>query len=133
MTDKEAQSKAQAIYELLDGIARGHMYYWETSGALHFNLRIPSVFISLDCLVIPTNDKYRIEVTSPVNIATTLILYEVDNIYSEKLYDTMIEIIKYLDDEWVKYNKDKKYKGWSGYSKAKIIKYDDHGRRISVS
>lgn len=131
MTDTEARNKANDIYKLLNGIVRGHIYYWH-SGALHFNLRLPNVFSSLDCLVIPTEDKYKIEVTTAINIATTLILYEVENVDSKKLYDIMVEIIKYLDNEWVQYNKDKEYKGWSGYPKAKVIKYDDHGRRISV-
>ena len=133
MTDLEARNKANEIYDLLDNIATGHMYYCEVSGSLHFNFRISNAFGYLDCAVTPVDDKYKIKVTYCVNIATTLILYEVDGISGDELNNTMVSIIDYLDKEWVEYNKGKEYKGWSGYPKAKVIKYNNHGYVVSVS
>lgn len=107
MTDTEARNKANEIYGLLNGIARKGLNYWHT-GSLHFDLKTPNIFPSLDCLVIPIGDKYKIKITTPINIATTLILYEVENIDGEKLHDSMVDIVKYLDDEWLEWTNNKK-------------------------
>lgn len=133
MTEQEAQNKANIIYDLLSNIAMGHMYYCEVSGSLHFNFRIPNMFGYLDCLVTPVEDKYKIKVSEGINIATTMILYEVDNIDGNELNDTMVGIIEYLDKEWVELEKSKKHATWWDYSKGKEIKYNDHGRTISVN
>ena len=132
MTEQDAKIKANVIYDLLENIATGHMYYCEVSGTLNFNFRIPSAFGYLKCAVTPAKDKYKIKVTYGVNIATTLILYEVDGISVDNLNNTMVNIIEYLDKEWLEFTKDKEHKGWWNYPKAKVIKYDDHGYVISA-
>ncbi len=131
MTDKEAKNKALIIYDLLGDIRGHNIYYWNT-GALSFDFRIPSTSGWLSCLVKPDGDKYKIKISTPINIATTVILHEVNDVEENELYDTMISIIEYLNKEWIEWNKE--WKGsWSGYPKGKVIKYDDHGYIVSIS
>jgi hypothetical protein len=98
MTD--AQNKAQTIYDLLSSIATGNIYYWG-NGALHFNFRMPYIFGYLDCLVTPVNNKYKIKVYKPINIATTVILHEVDGIDESELcnYFSLIKNMEWSRDK----------------------------------
>ena len=124
--------KANIIYDLISDFACSYRNYYEWNGTLHFNFKIPSTFDSLDCKITPVEDKYKIKVYAPINIETTMILYEVDEVSRGKLHDTFQGIIDYLDKEWGELSNGKKYTGWWDYKKGKEIKYDDHGYIISA-
>jgi len=126
LTEQEAYNKSMIIYNLMGDIKTGHIYYWD-DGALAFNFRIPNAFGYLDSLITPDGDKYKIKISKGINIAIRMILYEVDGIDGDKLYNTFQDIIKFLDNEWLELDKSKKYATWRDYSKGKEIKYNDHG------
>lgn len=129
MTNVEAMNKAQVIYDLLGDTQGRNCTYWG-DGALHFYY---SSSTYLNCRITPVEDKYRIKIYTPINRATTVVLYEVDNVKGSELYDTFHNAITYLDNEWKEWNKDVWKGSWWGYTKGKEIKYDDHGYIVSVS
>lgn len=125
MIEQDARNKARVIYDLIKGIYGYHIYYWE-DGSLNFSFKSKSL---MNCRITPVENKYKIKIYANINIATTIVLYEVDGIEESKLNDTFHSIVKYLDNEWMERDKGT----WWGYSKGKEINYDDHGRIISVS
>ena len=96
-------NKAMKIYNLLGDTRGRHSYYSEFDGSLNFRYKSATY---IDCKITPVEDKYKIKISKSINIATAIILYEVENVDGKDLYNTFHDIIKYLDKEWMEWNKE---------------------------